>query len=92
MNRSYFVKKYYDSTKKFSETDIINMLELLIESIFVIFDGRVFQQTFGISMGTKYAPLLADVFRYSYEVDLIQGLLNKDEKKLARSLFSRSVI
>jgi hypothetical protein len=59
------------------------MLELLIESIFVIFDGRVFQQTFGISMGIKYAPLLADVFRYSYQVDLIQGLLNKDEKKLA---------
>jgi hypothetical protein len=53
MDRSYFVKKYSDSTKKFSETDIINMLELLIESIFVIFVGRVFQQTFGISMCTK---------------------------------------
>ena len=92
MDRSYFVKKYSDSTKEFSETDIINMLELLIESIFVIFVGRVFQQTFGISMCTKYAPLLADVFRYSYEVHFIQGLLNKDEKKLARSLFSRSVI
>ena len=87
-----FVKKYSDSTKRFSETDIINMLELLIESIFVIFVGRVFQQTFGISMCTQYAPLLADVFRYSYEVDFIQGLLNKDEKKLARSIFSRSVI
>ena len=92
MDRSYFVKKYSDSTKKFSETDIINMLKLLIESIFVIFVGRVFQQKFGISMCTKYAPLLADVFRYSYEVDFIQGLLNKDEKKLARSHFSRSVI
>jgi hypothetical protein len=30
MDRSYFVKKYSDSTKEFSETDIINMLELLI--------------------------------------------------------------
>ena len=44
MDRSYFVKKYSDSTKKFSETDIINMLELLIESIFVIFVGRVFNR------------------------------------------------
>ena len=34
-----------DSTKKFSETDIINMLEFLIDNIFVIFGGRVFQQT-----------------------------------------------
>ena len=34
-----------DSTKKFSETDIINMLVFLINNIFVIFGGRVFQQT-----------------------------------------------
>jgi hypothetical protein len=37
--------KHSDSTKKFSETDIINMLEFLIDNIFVIFGGRVFQQT-----------------------------------------------
>jgi hypothetical protein len=30
MDRSYFVKMHSDSTKKFSETDIINMLEFLI--------------------------------------------------------------
>jgi hypothetical protein len=57
----------------------------LIENIFVIFGGRVFQQTFGIPIGTNCAPLLADLFLYSYEVDFIQGLLKKNEKKLARS-------
>ena len=31
------------------------------------------------------APLLADLFLYSYEADFIQGLLKKNEKKLARS-------
>ena len=31
------------------------------------------------------APLLADLFLYSYETDFIQGLLKKNEKKLARS-------
>jgi hypothetical protein len=36
-------------------------------------------------MGTNCAPLLADLFLYSYEVDFIQGLLKKNEKKLARS-------
>jgi hypothetical protein len=35
-DRTYFVKKIpTDSTKKFSETDIINMLEVLIDNIFV---------------------------------------------------------
>ena len=44
-----------------------------------------FQQTVGISMGTNCAPLLADLFLYSYEVDFIQGFFKKNEKKLARS-------
>ena len=61
------------------------MLEFLIDNIFVIFGGRVFQQTVGIPMGTNCAPLLADLFLYSYEEDFIQGLLKKNEKKLARS-------
>ena len=50
-DRSYFVKHQSDSTKKLSETDIFNMLEFLIDNIFVMFGGRVFQQTVGITYG-----------------------------------------
>jgi hypothetical protein len=75
---SYFVKHHSDATKKFSETDIINTLEILIDNIFVIFGGRVFQQTVGIPMGTNCAPLLVDLFLYSYEANFIQGLLKKN--------------
>ena len=46
--------------------------------------GRVFQQTVGIPMGTNCAPFLADLFLYTYEADFIQGLLKKNEKKIAR--------
>ena len=60
------------------------MLEFLIDNIFVIFGGRVFQQTVGIPMGTNCAPLLADLFLYSYEANFIQGLLKKKEKKFAQ--------
>ena len=59
------------------------MLEFLIDSICVMFGGRVFQQKVGIPMGTNCAPLLAELFLYSYEADFIQGLLKKNEKKLA---------
>ena len=61
------------------------MLEFLIDNIFVFFSGRVFPQTVGIYMDTKCAPLLADLFLYWCEADFIQGLLKKNEKKLARS-------
>ena len=68
------------------------MLEILINNIFVMFGRRVFQQTVGIPMGTKYAPLLADLFFYSFEADFIQWHLKKNEKKQADPLISYSVI
>ena len=36
-------------------------------------------------MGTNCAPLLSNLFLYSYEADFIEGLLKKSEKKLSRS-------
>jgi hypothetical protein len=46
---------------------MISMLEFLIDNIFVSFGGILFQQVVGIPMGTNCAPLLADLFLYSYE-------------------------
>jgi hypothetical protein len=55
------------------------MLEFLIDNIFVSFGGRLFQQVVGILMGTNCAPLLADLFLYSYESEFLQKLV-KDRK------------
>jgi hypothetical protein len=43
-DRSHFVKHHSDSSKKFSESDIFNMFEFLIDNIFVMFGGRVFNR------------------------------------------------
>ena len=44
---------------------------------------KVFQQIIGIPMGTNCAPLLADIFLYSYEGELfIQSLLSAGKKRL----------
>ena len=60
---------------------IVNMLEFLVDNIFVVFGGKVFQQIVGIPMGTNCAPLLADIFLYSYEAEFIQSFaLNWKEK------------
>jgi hypothetical protein len=60
------------------------MLAILFDNIFAMF-GEVFFKTVGIPMETNCAPLLADLFLYWYGADCMQGLLKKDEKKLARS-------
>ena len=75
---SYFVKEHSDSKHKYSEDDIIKMLEFLVDNIFVVFAGKVFQQIVGIQMGTDCAPLLADIFLYSYEAEFIQYLLSTE--------------
>jgi len=82
---SYFVKEESKSTSKYTEEEIIKMLEFLIDNIFVQCGGRVYQQTIGIPMGTNCAPLLADLFLHSYEADFIADLIKKNEKHLARS-------
>ena len=79
----YFVKEHSDSKNKYTEDDIVNMLEFLVDNIFVVFGGKVFQQIVGIPMGTNCAPLLADIFLYSYEAEFIQSLLSTRKKKLA---------
>ena len=82
-DETYFVKEHSDSNNKYSEDDIIKMLEFLVDNIFVVFAGKVFQQTVGIPMGTNCAPLLVDIFLYSYEADFIQSLLSTGKKNLA---------
>ena len=49
----------------------------------MVFAGKVFQQIMGIPMGTNCAPLLADIFLYSYEAEFIQSLLSAGRKRLA---------
>ena len=80
---TYFVKEHSDSKNKYSEDDIVKMIEFLVDNIFVVVAGTVFRRTVGIPMGTNCAPLLADIFQYSYEADFIQSLLSTGKKHLA---------
>ena len=59
------------------------MLEFLVDNIFVVFGGKVFQQIVGIPIGTNCAPLLADIFLYSYEAEFVVFALDWKEKKIA---------
>ena len=58
---------------------MISMLEFLIDKIFVSFGGTLFQQVVSIPMGTNCAPLLADLFVFSYESEFLQNFV-KDKK------------
>jgi hypothetical protein len=74
-NSTYFSNKIQKGKTCYSEEQVISMLEFLIDNIFVYFGGALFQQVVGIPMGTNCAPLLADLFLYSYESEFLQNLV-----------------
>ncbi len=81
----YFVKSD-DSGKnegKYSEKAICEMIEFLIDNIYIRFGGLTFRQVIGIPMGTNCAPLLADLFLYSYESEFLDQLIRNKKRYLA---------
>ena len=60
------------------------MIEFLVDNIYVRFGGQLFRQMVGIPMGTNCAPLLADLFFYSYENEFLDKLIKEGKRKLAR--------
>ena len=47
-----------------------------MDNIFIRFGTKLYRQVVGIPMGTKYAPLVADLFWFWYEKDFIMSLSN----------------
>ena len=69
----------------YTADNICKMTEFLIDNIFVQFGGHLFDQIFGIPMGTNCALLLDDLFLYSYENEFLDNMIRSDHKRLARS-------
>ena len=60
------------------------MTEFLVDNIYVRFGGQLFREIVGIPMETNCAPLLADLFLYSYENEFLDKLIKEGKGKLAR--------
>ena len=69
--------------------ELVNMLEYLVDNIFIEVGNRVFRQCIGIPMGTDCAPLIANLFLFYYEYNSMKGII-KTHIKLAKR-FSTTV-
>jgi hypothetical protein len=83
---TYFVKYHSDSPYKYSEADIKTMLGFLLDIMYSVVGDQIFQQSVGIPMGTNCAPLLADLFLYSYEAEFVQKLLQDNNKQTKKKI------
>ena len=68
----------------YTANNICKIIEFLIDNIFVQFGGRFFRQVTGIPMGTNCAPLLADLFLYSYENEFLDYMIKGGHRRLCQ--------
>ena len=83
-NKSYFTNDPLNSDNKYTANDICKMIEFLVDNIYVRFGEQLFRQMVGIPMRPNCAPLLADLFLYSYENAFLDKLVKEGKRKLAR--------
>ena len=66
--KGYFIDNINQGGDNLYTADqICKMVEFLIDNIFVKLGGCLFRQVIGIPVETNCAPLLAELFLYSYE-------------------------
>ena len=70
----------------YAADNICRMIEFFFYNIFVQFGGGLLRQVIGTPTGTNCAPVLADLFLYSYENELLDNIIRSGHKRLTRSL------
>ena len=83
-NENYFTSDPLNGDNKYTANDIRKMIEFLMDNIYVWFGGQLYWQMVGIPMGTNCAPLLADMFLYSYQNEFLDKLIKEGKRKLVR--------
>ncbi|KAK3085109.1 hypothetical protein FSP39_024511 [Pinctada imbricata] len=73
-SKGFFSATEYKSYKSWSCSDLCSALSFLLDNIYVRFGENLYKQVVGIPMGTNCAPLVADLFLYTYEKEFIQNL------------------
>ena len=61
-DRTFFTNEETSAGKKYDETLICQMIDFLIDNIYIKIGNHLFRQCIGIPMGTNCAPLLANLF------------------------------
>ena len=65
-------------SKNIKENKLIEMLEFLIDNIYIKVGKEIFRQQVGIPMGTDCAPFLANLFLFYYEYNYMKDLIKNN--------------
>ena len=61
-----------------------------LDNIFIRFGTKFYRRTTGIPMGTNFAPLVADLFRFCYERSFMKSLSRENQADIIEAFNSTS--
>ena len=79
MKKCIFTSEKPKNFHAWSCQNVCDALTFLLDNIFIQFGTKLYRQVVGIPMGTNCAPLVADLFLFCYERDLMMSL--SDDKQ-----------
>ena len=65
-------------------------LTILLDNFYIRFGTKVFRQILGISMGTNWAPLVANLFLLCYKKDFIMSFAEEKQSEVIEAFSSTS--
>ena len=82
----FFTSEQPKGYKLWSCQKMCDALHYLLDNIFIRFGSKLYRQIVGIPMGTNCAPLVADLFLFCYERDLMLSL--SDNNQMVGQIYS----
>ena len=90
--RTFFSSGHPKRFKLWPCQKVCDALQYLLDSIFIRFGFKLYRQIVGIPMGTKCAPLVADLFLFCYEKYFMLSLSYKiKQADVVEAIYSTSI-
>ena len=87
---AFFTSEQPKRYKLWSCQKMCDALYYLLDNIFIRFGSKLYRQIVGIPMGTNCAPLVADLFLFCYERDVMLSLSDTYQADIIEAFNSTS--
>ena len=87
---AFFTSEQPKQYKLWSCQKMCDALHYLLDNIFIRFCSKLYRQIVGIPMGTNCAPLVADLFLFSYERGFMLSLSDNNQADIIEAFNSTS--
>ena len=77
-NYAYWTSRPVANSRNLTVNQLVEMFNFLIDNVYIQMGPAVYQQASGIPVDTDCAPLVVDLFLFSYEFEFMKFLIQTD--------------